>query len=170
MMLNRSLFQTPRMPASDKTEEEEIAELMALGINHPARRRHRERELLKQNEAKERAWNGTPMRSRPPNLYGLRVFTKEPWAQDEHFYQKKTGNMEYEYNSREKYDDRSKLSASKGYTAQVAATGLSGVDQPAWDSSPMRPVPHALKGIKPVTREPWSIDAQINRNMEVRAR
>merc|ERR1711871_737379 len=105
-----------------KTEAEEIAELMSLGINHPARRRYRDREEIRQLHAKEKAWNNTPMRSRPPNLRGLRPATKEPWATDEAFYQKKTGNFEYEYNSKEKYDDRSVLSASKGYTAQVAST------------------------------------------------
>ena len=57
-------------------------------------------------------------------------------------------------------------SASKGYTAQITATGLAGA-QPSWDSSPMRATPHALKGIKPVTREPWSVDAKINRNMDL---
>ena len=149
-----------------KSEAEEIAELHALGINHPARRRHREREEIRQLKAKEKAWINTPYRSRPPNLRGLRCATKEPWAIDEAFYQKKTGNFE-DALPKEKYDDRSVLSASKGYTATVTASGLGGVSQPAWDSSPLRPVPHALKGIKPVTREPWSIDAQINRNMDL---
>jgi len=147
-----------------KSEAEEIAELMALGINHPARRRSREMEERRENRVKERQWDPTPFRVRPSNLVGMKVTTKEPWAYDESVYQRKTGNFEAGY-EKEKYDDRSRLSVSKGYTAQVKATGLSGVSQPAWDSSPMRPVPHALKGIKPVTREPWSIDAQINRDM-----
>lgn len=173
-----------------KSEAEEIAELMTLGINHPARRRFRDQEERRQHEGKERAWNGSIMRSRPPNLRGLRIATKEPWALDEAFYQKKTGNFEHEYNALEKYDDRSVLSASKGYTAQVTASGLDGA-QPAWDSSPLRPVPHVLKvskhsfesrtchrsaasepvfetlcgqGIKPQTREPWAVDMAINRD------
>ena len=150
-----------------KSEDEEIAELQALGINHPARRRYREREEKRQHEAKERQWNGTPHRARPSNLAGMRVVTKEPWALDEAFYQSKTGSFELEYNSKGKYDDRSTLSATKGYTATVTSTGLDGVSQPTWDSSPLRPVPHALKGIKPVTREPWTLDAQINRNMDL---
>ena len=99
--------------------------------------------------------------------WGLRPATKEPWAVDEAYYQKKTGSFEHEYNSKEKYDDRSVLSASKGYTANVTASGLKGRAQPAWDSSPNRPVPHALKGLKPVTREPWAVDQSINRNMEL---
>ena len=150
-----------------KSEADEIAELQALGINHPARRRHRERDERRQLDAKERQWNRTTLRSRPSNLAGMRVVTKEPWALDEAFYQKKTGSLEYEFNSKGKYDDRSALSASKGYTATVTSTGLGGVSQPTWDSSPNRPVPHALKGLKPVTREPWSVDAQINRNMDL---
>lgn len=150
-----------------KTEAEEIEELMALGINHPARRKYREQEARKKNRKLENGWNNTPLRSRPSNLRGLRPATKEPWAVDEEFYQKKTGSFEYEFNSKEKYDDRSVLSASKGYTATVTASGLEGRAQPSWDSSPMRPVPHVLKGIKPVTREPWAVDQAINRDMSL---
>ena len=100
-----------------KSEAEEIAELMSLGINHPARKRYRER---MNGEARrkiqlEKGWNGTPMRTRPAELRGIRPITREPWAIDEEFYQKKTGSFEYEYNSRPAYDDRSVLSASKGY-------------------------------------------------------
>ena len=100
-----------------KTEAEEIAELMSLGINHPARVRYREREKRKKYEKMENNWIGTPFRTRPAELKGLRPITKEPWAIDEEFYQKKTGSFETEYNMREAYDDRSVLSASKGYIA-----------------------------------------------------
>ena len=99
---------------SGKTEAEEIEELMSLGINHPARRAHRERETRRVNEMKERMWNDTIFRTRPPNLIGLRCATKEPWHIDEVFYQKKTGNFEAGL-TREKYDDRSVLCV---YTAR----------------------------------------------------
>ena len=104
-----------------KTEAQEIEELMALGINHPARKRHREREQRKKNQALEKAWNSTPMRTRPAELRGLRPITREPWAIDEEFYQKKTGSFEEEYNELGSYDDRSVLSASKGYEATYHA-------------------------------------------------
>ena len=56
------------------------------------------------------------MRTRPPNLKGLKPITREPWAVDEEFYQKKTGSFEEEFNELQgTYDDRSVLSASKGY-------------------------------------------------------
>ena len=102
---------------SGKTEAEEIEELMSLGINHPARRAHRERETRRVNEMKERMWNDTIFRTRPPNPIGLRCATKEPWHIDEVFYQKKTGSFETEYNAAGVFDDRSVLSASKGYTS-----------------------------------------------------
>ena len=93
---------------SGKSEAEEIEELMALGINHPARKAYRERETRRVNEMKERMWNDTIFRTRPPNLIGLKCATKEPWHIDEIFYQKKTGNFEAAL-TREKYDDRSVL-------------------------------------------------------------
>ena len=90
-----------------KSEEQEIAELMMLGINHPARRRHREREQRKQLEIREKTWNSSPLRPRPADLHGLKPITSEPWAIDEAFYQQKTGSFEHDYNAREPYDDRS---------------------------------------------------------------
>lgn len=165
--LNSLAYQDGSRPK--KTEAEEIAELMTLGINHPARKRYREREQRKKLEAREKSWNNTPLRSRPANLKGLRPATKEPWAVDEDFYQRKTGSFEYEVNSKEKYDDRSVLSATKGYQSEVTASGLGGklAGQPAWDSSPMRNVPYPLRGLQPGTREPWAVDAAINRDMSL---
>ena len=71
-----------------KSEADEIAELQALGITHPARRRQRDAEQRRRNQQKEKGWIGTPYRSRPPNLRGLKPATPEPWAIDEAFYQK----------------------------------------------------------------------------------
>ena len=148
-------------------EEEEIAELMALGINHPARKRYREREKRKKNEKLEKGWNATPMRSVPANLRGIKPSTNEPWAIDLKYYQQKTGDFEDVMNDNAPYDDRSVLSASKGYVQQVTASGLDGPGKPAWNSSVLRPVPHTLKGIKPQTREPWAVDMAINRNADL---
>jgi len=41
--------------------------------------------------------------------------------------------------------------------------------KPGWDSSPMRPCPPALKGLKPCTREPWAVDEAVyNKKFETR--
>ena len=66
----------------------------------------------------EKGWDSTPMRERPAELRGIKPVTPEPWARDEEFYQRKTGSFEIEYNSKEAYDDRSVLSASKGYESK----------------------------------------------------
>ena len=54
---------------------------------------------------------------------------------------------------------------AKRYRSKVTATGLkknaSLGGQPDWDSSTLRHCPHVLRGITPVTREPWAVDEQI---------
>jgi len=166
MSRQKSLFDTPRMANPNKTEAEEIEELQALGINHPARRAYRERAQRAENAARERAWNASPMRPVPASLKGLKCATKEPWHIDQVFYQKKTGSFEDVMNDDEAFDDRSVLAASKGYRSQITASGVqNSFVQPSWNSSPFRNVPHALKGLRPETREPWAIDQAINRDM-----
>ena len=99
-----------------KSEAAEIAELMALGINHPARKRFREREKRKKEEKLEKAWISTPLRERPAELRGLKPHTPEPWAIDEAYYQRKTGSFEYQFNAREPWDPAKTLRQGLGYT------------------------------------------------------
>ena len=55
-----------------------------------------------------------------------------------------------------------------GYSQQVTASGLKGRGgQPAWDTSTFRPVPYVLRGMKPITREPWAVDQAVNRDMDL---
>lgn len=149
------------------TEEQEIAELKKLGMNHPANVRRREAALRRKHEAKEKAWDRSYFRPTPANLRGIKCATKEPWARDEKFYLKKTGSFEDEMNDNAMYDDRSALSATKGFKSEVTATGLEGKGAPAWNSSVFRPVPYSLVGLKPSTREPWAYDQALNRDMSL---
>ena len=41
-----------------------------------------------------------------------------------------------------------------------AAAALSTTSRPAWDPRPWTPTPAALRGVKPVTREPWEQDSE----------
>ena len=51
--------------------------------------------------------------------------------------------------------------------AQLRAMGMG--RRPAWDGSPLRARPAALKGLQPITREPWAIDEDVcNRRLETR--
>ena len=127
------------------TDEEEVAELMQLGVNHPARKRYREKKSgQKKNwEALEKGWDRTPLRYRPAEVWiavrqtmqkhacaltavlllarfpsqlrGLKPKTPEPWAIDEAHYQRKTGSFEYEFNAKEPYDDRNVINTYKGW-------------------------------------------------------
>ena len=67
--------------------------------------------------------------------------------------------------AREAYNDESALDSHNGYRSHITATGLkknsSLGGQPLWDSSPMRYTPYALRGLSPVTREPWAIDEKV---------
>ena len=41
--------------------------------------------------------------------------------------------------------------------------------RPAWDSTPLRNRPSALRGLRPVTREPWAMDENVyNKKFEMR--
>lgn len=51
--------------------------------------------------------------------------------------------------------------------AQLKNMGLG--RRPPWDGSPLRARPAALKGLQPITREPWAIDEDVyNRRFETR--
>ena len=80
---------------------------MKLGVNHPARKRWREKQNgeRKKWDKLEKGWNNTPLRYRPAELVGLKPKTPEPWAIDEAYYQRKTGNFETAL-PKERYDDR----------------------------------------------------------------
>jgi hypothetical protein len=60
------------------TDEEEVAELMTLGINHPARKRYREKRSGQQKkwEALEKGWDRTPLRYRPAEVRVRRIRIK----------------------------------------------------------------------------------------------
>ena len=133
-------------------------------------------ELARRNAERERAWDATPMRYVPANLRGLKPITSEPWSRDAAVFAQKTGSFEKQYNaamdggSVEEYNDESILDSNNGYKSHITATGLErnaslafggGDGKPMWDSSPMRYCPHVLRGISPVTREPWCIDEKI---------
>jgi len=112
----------------------------------------------------EMGWNGTHHRPVPPKCKGIKPITQEMWSTDAHAYH--DINIANQDAFHKKYDDRSVLSKSKGYRSEVTHSGLKkGAEAPDWDSSPHRPIPSALRGLKPMTKEPWGSDNEIyNRN------
>lgn len=157
-------------------EREDI--MRARSAAHAFRAKARlDREL--RNRAREVSWDPSPHLSCPPDLRGLKPITVEPWSRDAAIYARKTGSFERVYNAdqfgtgkekQEAYNDECALDsnnpdAKRRYRSRITATGLkrnaSLGGQPQWDSSPLRHCPFVLRGISPVTREPWAIDEQI---------
>ena len=117
-------------------------------------------------------------------MAGIKPVTAEPWARDAKVYAAKTGSFERVINAdafgdgtaqMEEYNDESTLDSINadgqrvGYRSKVKATGLahnaSLGEQPLWDSSVRRYCPFVLKGLSPITREPWCEDEKVyNRN------
>ena len=48
--------------------------------------------------------------------------------------------------------------ASSARASPASRAGAASPGRGGWDSTPFRPTPHALRGVKPVTREPWMLD------------
>jgi len=140
-------------------------------------RERRQREFMAREQANaelRRHWNPSVFHVMPPRFKGIKPQTDEPWARDAIVYAQKTGSFERIFNAdafgdgtvgREEYNDESALDSNNGYRSRITATGLkrnaSLGGQPLWDSSPMRYCPHVLRGIKPITREPWCVDEKI---------
>jgi len=118
------------------------------------------------NAERVAGWDPTTYRACPSQFYGMKPRTSEPWAVDALAFapivlRKRNRLGEYE----EPYADESPLDFNNGYTSHVTATGLarnaSLGDVDEWDGSPLRHAPHVLRGMKPVTREPWAFDEQV---------
>ena len=58
--------------------------------------------------------------------------------------------------ARKKFAERSAASPTASFRSSSGQRNAGG-----WDSSPFRPTPHSLRGVKPVTPEPWAYDREV---------
>jgi len=100
---------------------------------------------------KEQGWNPTPFRNAPWQIRGLNPVTREPWFEDMAVYNAKFAGGD---DGETEYQDGS--FGNHAITVQRD-------DEKHWDSSTMRYVPYALRGLKPVTNEPWARDEAVYR-------
>ena len=109
----------------------------------------------------------------PPDLRGVKPTTPEPWSRDAIIYMQKAGDFEEVLNDDEPYTDESPLDSTdptedksiNKYLTERPRKGKKAEAAKAWDGTTRRYCPHGLRGIKPVTREPWSIDEKYyNKN------
>ena len=164
--------------SSDKRTRTPGVSAMPSGDFDAAReyRRRARAQLAARNARREMDWNRTPHRTCPAMLVGIKPMTEEPWSRDAKVYAHKFGykfghsfewmpNQQMDGGALDAYNDESVLDGNNGYEIKVTATGLSranaGAAQPSWDSSTFRSCPFVLRGIKPVTREPWVFDERI---------
>jgi hypothetical protein len=126
-------------------------------------------------------WNDSPMRPAPWALRGIKS-QREPWAEDAAVYNKKcvlpssacAGGHEARSDVARAADAAVRRfgnlhGAKFGPSNQAAAAHMLGrntrempkADGTTWDPSTFRNAPWPLRGLKPVTREPWYHDAAI---------
>jgi len=125
----------------------------AASVRQP-RREEIEREYREGYEKwmKEAGWNSTPFRNAPWQIRGLNPVTREPWFEDMAIYNAKFGPKE---------EDEDGMFLDGTFGASVAITETQA--EKDWDSTTMRYVPYGLRGLKPVTNEPWARDEAVYR-------
>jgi hypothetical protein len=143
-------------PPKVKNEEQEVKELRQLfnregsHATSPAtqKRKKKVKSAREKSEKEMPPWNSAPMRPTPPGLKGMKA-RREPWSEDARVYNKKFGDLS-EANFGGK--DRPVEGADAHLTRHREETRPDGT---MWDSSVFRNAPWQLRGLKPVTREPW---------------
>jgi len=100
---------------------------------------------------KEQGWNPTPFRNAPWQIRGLNPVTREPWFEDMAIYNAKFAG-----------GDDGDTDYQDGSFGNHALSTMSETEK-GWDGSIMKYVPHALRGLKPVTNEPWARDEAVYR-------
>jgi hypothetical protein len=151
----RALTETPRKALA----EAETPRKARARAHHDRRAKERYATLLRERDL-EHAWCAKTFKPTPSRFLGLRPSTQEPWAHDASGQLVLTDTGAAEPYVDECVLDSNHPDADTRYVTRVTATGLAHkADQPAWDSSPVRHAPHALRGIKllPFHREPWAV-------------
>ena len=130
------------------------------------------REAIIKEYRQEANWNSSVHRSTPSTLRGIKPLpgtTLEPWAQDAVIYASKDGMDEmggvaiFDPEQAHAIGDlvaQARAAKKKHALSSAAGSSTAKVFQgPGWNSTTQRTVPYALRGIQPVTNEPWSNDA-----------
>ena len=157
----------PAEAVADVAEEAEVAELKEM-IKRPANSPPRKKAAPKGPKKPLPAWNDTPHRRVPPALRGLKT-EREPWAQDANVYS----------DGMEGHGAVSRLRRMQGKRPpsadEMQREYEQGVElwkkEQGWNPTPFRNAPWQIRGLNPVTREPWFEDMAIcARSPELRRR
>lgn len=110
-----------------------------------------------ENWIKEAGWNSSPFRNAPFQIRGLNPVTREPWFEDMAIYNAKFSPPD---TGSEDYQDGTFGASAAGVGGRMPALTA---QEAGWDGSTMRYVPYSLRGLKPVTNEPWARDEAVYR-------
>ena len=148
------------------------------------------RQLSKaEKKSRENKWNSHQFIPTPASLRGINLLAgktaerrAEPWSLDANYFvnllklgqqpwvfgygreeqteaeQESTAQSRYWESTARDVHDLESWSKSKRLQAKLRGASE---PKPEWDSSPMHGQPWALRGLKPVTSEPWDRDARI---------
>lgn len=130
------------------------------------------RHLLEMPKPDGTMWDPTPFRNAPWPLRGLKPVTREPWYHDAAIYNAKFIDDPLEAaGSSGIMDDGKFIDGTFGNTDKTwydkdgtALTKREQILHKNWNDTTMRYTPHALKGIRPITKEPWARDEATYNN------
>lgn len=131
----------------------QLKEMIKRPANHPPRKKKASARPM----APRPAWNATPHRSAPPALRGLRT-TREPWAKEDEVYTKgMEGHGAVARSSRPASKSPTREEQEKEYRDEYNKW----LRRTKWNPTPFRNAPDQIRGLKPMTREPWYEDMAI---------
>ena len=161
-MLNRSKTVDAEVERQQRADDEEAQELENLR----AMLAHRT-----QSRPTEKGWDASPFVPVPYTMRGIKpTYSRDPWARSVREEWARSGNRPstaYTSSSLSRLDDGMHDSAAQLFNRRkredelVAASTL----RRPWDSTIWRYTPPALRGLKPVTNEPWARDAGMNEGL-----
>ena len=161
-MLNRSKTMDAEEERRQNAEDEEAQELENLR----AMLAHRT-----QKRPTESGWDASPFVPVPYTMRGIKpTYSRDPWARTAREAWARSGNRPssaYTSSSLSRLDDGMHDSVAMLFNRRkredevVAATTL----RRPWDATIWRYTPPALRGLKPVTNEPWARDAGMNEGL-----
>lgn len=135
-----------------------LKEMIKRPANSPPRRKKKSAPAKPMTHRPE--WNSTPLRGQPPALRGIKT-NREPWAKDLDIYDRGMTGHGAKPN---KSPQRGKTPPSpEQMEAQYQDEYNKWVRRTGWNATPFRNAPDPIKGLKPVTREPWYEDMAIVR-------
>lgn len=168
-----SMQQTEDEKQRRSAAEEEAAELLQLrsmlATETPQQRLRR-----LGHKDPSRGWDSSPHKPIPYSLRGLKpVYSADPWtrtALESWSRLEMRPSSSYATAGLTKLDDGSRddivaLRQRKMAEDRAAIAGTK--HQKPWDESQWKYVPPSLRGLRPVTNEPWARDADVNEGLEL---